>query len=176
MPTLQEIMNASYAMEEKTASAIVQPDAAHAVISDDETLKIATELGIYNELFPEDAQPVKTAEEVKVAEYQECLGARAHDFFARRFDQRMDKIAGEIMSAADMNAAQGIMQPSNRPPVAEVTNQDPVGDKMPRKPGNASDVPYSVAAGQEAGAEGQVGHEQKMAACLRKHFLLAGMN
>jgi hypothetical protein len=178
MPTLQELLNSSY--EEKTASAApTQEVAAPAALSDEDTVKLATELGIYNELFPEDAQiseSTKTAEEEKVAAYQEALGSRAYDFFSLRLDQRLEKIAGEIMSAADMEAAQGILQPTNRPPVAVPTNQDPLRDKLPMTPAQVGATPYSVAAGAEAGAEGQVGHEEaKMAAAVRKHFLLAGL-
>jgi hypothetical protein len=88
----------------------------------------------------------------------------------------MSKIAGEIMSAADMEAAQGIMQPSGRPPVAVATNQDPLGDKLPLTPVSTAAVPYSIVAGAEAGAVGQVGHEeQKMAAAVRKHLLKLNM-
>jgi hypothetical protein len=175
MPTLQDILNNSYA-EEKTAAAAAAATEAPKTASDEEIVKLATELGIYSELFPEDSQiggETKTAEETKLAEYRENLGARAYDYFALRFDQRLEKIAGEIMSAADMEAAQGILQPSNRPPVAVPTNQDSMGDKLPRTPASTAAVPYSVAAGQEAGFQGQVGHEeQKVAAATRKHLLL----
>lgn len=175
MPTLQEILNNSYG-EEKTASAQQEATVNTNVPSDEETVKLATELGIYSQLFPEDVAPVqtKTAEEEKVAAYQEALGARAYDFCSLRFEQRMSKIAGEIMSAADMEAAQGILQPSNRPPVAVPTNQDPVGDKAPLTPVSTAAVPYSVVAGAEAGSIGQCGHEeQKMAAAVRKHLLIS---
>jgi hypothetical protein len=177
MPTLQEILNNSYG-EEKTAAAQPAQQEVTNVPSDEETVKLATELGIYGALFPEDTnlaqtQQTKTAEEEKIAEYQEALGARAYDYFTLRFDQRMSKVAGEIMSAADMEAAQGILQPTNRPPVAVPTNQDPLGDKAPMTPASTAAVPYSVAAGAEAGAQGQVGHEeQKMAAAVRKHLLM----
>lgn len=178
MPTLQEILNNSYG-EEKTASAATQ-EAPASVPSDEETVKLATELGIYGQLFPEDtsmSQETKTAEEEKIAEYQEALGARAYDYFTLRFDQRMSKIANEVMDAAGMEAAQGIMQPSNRPPVAVPTNQDPLGDKAPMTPASTAAVPYSVVAGMEAGAQGQVGHEeQKMAAAVRKHLLLKSLS
>lgn len=178
MPSLQDILNNSYG-EEKTASAAQQESNPVNVPTDEETVKLATELGIYAQLFPEDisnATQTKTAEEEKIAEYQENLGARSYDYFALRFDQRMSKIAGEIMSAADMEAAQGIMQPSGRPPVSVATNQDPLGDKLPLTPVSTAAVPYSIVAGAEAGAVGQVGHEeQKMAAAVRKHLLKLNM-
>jgi len=181
MPTLQEILNNSYG-EEKTAAAQPAQQEVTNVPSDEETVKLATELGIYGALFPEDtnlnqpAQQTKTAEEEKVAAYQEALGARSYDYFALRFDQRMSKVANEVMDAAGMVAAQGIMQPSNRPPVAVPTNQDPLGDKAPMTPASTAAVPYSVAAGAEAGAQGQVGHEeQKMASAVRKHLLMMNL-
>jgi hypothetical protein len=173
MPTLFEIMNNSG--EEKTAAAQPQ-ETQQAVLSDaDEMKKVASELGIYNEMFPEDANigETKTAEEIKVAAYQEALGARAYDYFAMRLDQRLEKIAGEIMSSSDMNAAQSIMQPTERPPQAVSTNQDPAGDKAPRNP--VKETPYSIQGGAEHGAEGQVGKEEQqkmaMALAVRKHFM-----
>lgn len=173
MPSLYEIMNNSG--EEKTAAAQNQ-EAQPAVLSEaDEMRKVASELGIFNEMFPEDANlgETKTAEEIKVAAYQETLGARSYDYFAMRFDQRLEKIAGEIMSSSDMSAAQGIMQPTERPPQAVSTNQDPAGDKAPLNPVKAT--PYAIQAGAEHGAEGQVGKEEQqkiaMAWAVRKHFL-----
>ena len=174
MVTLQDILNSSW-NEEKTASAanteeVTQEDTA---ASSEEIMKVAMEVGVYNELFPEDAPlgETKTAEEIKLAEYQDALGSRAFDYFAMRFDQRMEKVAGEIMGAADMEAAQGILQPSARPPQAIPTNQDPMGDKAPRSPQQATG--YALAAGAEHGAEGQVGAEtqQKMAAATQKYLL-----
>lgn len=190
MATLQEILNNDWNNESvKTAAAqgteATANEASAPVSSDEEILKIATELGIYADLFPEDTAissvSEKTAEEIKVAQYQEAVGARSFDYFSQRSDSRMSKIAsdilkvaGEEMSSADMVAAQGNL-PGARPVNAVPTNQDIAGDKAPRTPPSpAGATPYSVVAGQEAGAEGASGHyEQKMAAAISKHFLLS---
>ncbi len=173
MPTLREILENSEPGVEKVAQA-----APAQVEGNDELRKIAMDLNIYNELFPEDApQSEKVAEEEKVAAYQEALGARAYDFFAQRFDARMSKIAGEVMSQVSLDAAPAIMQPAAAAPQRIPSNQDPVGDKAPMTPAPVGATPYSVAAGAEHGAEGQVGHEEQqkvaMALAIRKHFLLA---
>lgn len=174
MPTLQEILN----MSDETEKVATEQASVPAESAREEMEKIARELDIFNEVFPEDASvgETKTAEEEKVAAYQEELGGRAFDYFALRFDQRMSKIAGEIMSSADMEAAQGIMQPTERPPQAVPTNQDPMLDKLPPNP--VKGTPYTVQAGAEHGAQGQVGHEEQKVAmqlAVRKHFLKAAM-
>ena len=173
MPTLKEILENSEPSNEKVASA-----APAQVEENDELRKLAMNLDIYSELFPEDApQSEKVAEEEKVAAYQEALGARAYDFFAARFDARMNKIAGEVMSQVSLDAAPAIMQPAAAAPQRIPNSQDPVGDKAPMTPAPVGATPYSVAAGAEHGAEGQVGREeqQKMAAAIRKHFIIAAM-
>lgn len=181
MASLKDLLDQSG--EEKTASAAQanQASAEQTGKSDEEIMKLATDFGIYNELFPQDASlsdsSEKTAEEVKMAEYQEALGARAYDYCAMRFDSRIEKIAGEIMSSSDLEVAQGIMQPSASAPQRIPNNQDLVGDKVPRILVGAGDTPYPnpLRTGFGVGEEGQVGHEeqQKMAACLRKHFILS---
>ena len=175
MPTLKEILENSDPSEKVASAAPVQSE------SSEELRKIAMDLNIYEELFPEDSEKTaseeKTAEEEKVAAYQEALGARAYDFFAARFDARMNKIAGEVMSQVSLDAAPAIMQPSASAPQRIPNNQDPVGDKAPMTPAPVGATPYSVAAGAEHGAEGQVGKEEqhKMAAAIRKHFIIAAM-
>lgn len=183
MATLQELMTSAFS-EEKTASAKPEQRAPEAAPSKEEITKVAQELNLFDLMFPEDGEQKvaeenkpeenteKTAEEQKIAQEQEALGSRAYDYFQDRLNTRLSKFAGEIMAAKDMEAAQGIMQPAARPPQAVPTNQDPVGDKAPMNP--VKETPYSVAAGQEAGAEGQVGLEEqhKTAASIFQKVLL----
>jgi hypothetical protein len=170
MPTLQELLTREFSGgTEKIASE--QPAAQEP--TQDEIVKVAQEFGLYEMMFPEDktltAPAEKTAEE-KLAEAEMALGARAHDHFVERLNLRLEKLAGEIMGASDLEAAQGILQPEARPPQAVPTNSDPALDKMPLNP--VKETPYGVAAGTEAGAEAPVGHfEQKMASAIQKAFL-----
>ena len=148
MPTIQEIL-AQDTWGEKTAS-----ESTEQVTADQNTLeKVAMEFDMYKELFPEDSDlsvnsNEKVAEEEKVAQ-EEALGARAYEYSSARFDNRMSKIAEELMAAA-------ANMPGARPPQA-VAHDQSAADAAPRDPAAATG--YSVAAGQEAGAEGQVGME-----------------
>ena len=177
MPTLAELLDSSWSEEEKTASA-AQDENQHPEVNETSVEKIAMDLGIYEELFPEDKEltNTKVAQEDKLASYQEELGERANFYCGVRFGQRLTKIANEVLVAAQGN------MPGARPPQAHPTDQSPA-DAQPRDPAAATG--YSVAVGQEAGAEGQVGsetppregdgdvHDQeaKLAAAMRKQFL-----
>lgn len=171
MPTLREMLEETG--QEKVASYGQQQENRG-----DSMSKIASDLGIFNELFPEDAHigqgQTKVAEEEKIAAYQEALGARAYDYFTHRFNERMEKIAAEVMDAAGMEQAQAILQPSARPQQAIPSNQDPLGDKVPASPATAV-TPYSLLGGMEAGAEGQVGHEEQQKVAEVSGKLLAAL-
>ena len=54
---------------------------------------------LYNQMFPEDGGSgiPKTAEQEKIAE-EEDLGARTYDHFAARFDERMEKMAADVLT------------------------------------------------------------------------------
>lgn len=132
---------------------------------------------IYNSLFPEDVVLSKTAEELKVAEAEEYLGARAFDHFAARFDRRLEKIAAELSGSASVSAPTGADATGNvhkgyTVPQASQTNK-PAGASQ--KIDTTPVVTDEVKAKNEAKT---VGHfEQKRAmvmdAAMRKHFLLS---
>lgn len=54
---------------------------------------------IYASLFPEDAglAVVKTAEEKQAASMEEAIGARAHDFYRQQMDNRVEKLAMDML-------------------------------------------------------------------------------
>lgn len=132
---------------------------------------------IYNSLFPEDVVLSKTAEELKVAEAEEYLGARAYDHFAARFDRRLEKIAAELSGSASVSAPTG----------ADATGNVHKGYTVPQasktnKPANASQkidtapvVTDEVKAKNEAKTVGHFEQKQAMVmdAAMRKHFLLS---
>lgn len=54
----------------------------------------------FSEIFPEDDDLSKTAEELEKVAYEENLGARAYDHFAARWDRRIEKIASHVLSGS----------------------------------------------------------------------------
>lgn len=89
--------------------------------------KVASEdalSGLYNEMFPDDVSmggTEKTAEQQKVAESEEVLGAMSYDAFSDRFDQRVEKLAMAVMSGNATVSA----------PAASVSGGNPHGDSRP---------------------------------------------
>lgn len=178
MPTIAEILDQDLDLE-KTASEEVPQEPASSEIQ-----KIASEMGLFEELFPEDGAVFggeeKTAEEEKTA-YADCLGQRAYAYFAHRFDHRMSKVAQDIGEMAEREMAEGIMAPQSEAPQSIPNDANPALDAAPRPP--AKETPYTLLSGAEAGAEGQVGHQEqqsvaadaaedvKMAAAVQKHLL-----
>lgn len=171
MPSIAEILDQDID-QEKTAS-VKEP------VSND-VVKIAQELDLFDELFPGDKQVFggeKNASQEKVA-YADRLGQRAYVHFANRFDHRMSKIAADL---EEMAMAEGIMAPQSQPPQRIPNDANPAADAAPRALGQ--ETPYSLIAGAEEGAEGQVGHEEqqnleasaaqpeKIAAAIQKHLL-----
>ena len=204
MPSLQEILEGDLNLggTEKIASQGVD-----AFEGDSDMEKIASELGLfgdseevvetekvaavhgidglYNELFPEDdLSEEKTAQECKVAAAEEQLGAMAYEVFAGRFDQRIEKIAADILSGdATVSAPKasisgdnphgdsrpGQTQPGNRPSNAEqAIDTDPeVTNLLPPQSG-------AMVTGDEQTGESATEKAASIAA-FRKHLLLANM-
>lgn len=176
MPSIEEILNQDLDTE-KTASENEQEEE---VTQDIE--KIASEYGLFEDLFPEDREVFgeKTAQEEKVA-YADQLGQRAYSYCSGRFDRRIEKIAAEISEMAEREMAEGIMAPDNLPPQSIPNDANAPMDDAPRNP--SKETPYALVSGAEAGAEGQVGHQEqqsvaadaaqdvKMAAAVQKHLL-----
>jgi hypothetical protein len=118
MPTLQELveMDLGAGGVEKQAS-----ENSH-MTDDPEIRKIADSLGmfgddgaaeqqektagekgmdsLYNELFPEDVDLTKEASELEKEAAEEALGERAFDYFADRFDRRIEKLASDTLTGA----------------------------------------------------------------------------
>lgn len=116
MPTLQEMVEMDLGAEgvEKQAS-----DNSHTT-NDPEINKIAESLGmfgddgaeqqqektagdqgmdsLYNELFPEDVELTKEASELEKEAAEEALGERSFDYFADRFDKRIEKLAADSLT------------------------------------------------------------------------------
>lgn len=126
---------------------------------------------LYNDLFPQDASlggVVKTAEEEKAA-YQSAVGARAYDFFAERFDARVEKLATELASASTASNHSGEVHGDSTPPQAQEDNKPADAHKgMNTKPKVTNELPANNRAET-------VGHEEQKTAALRKAFLLASL-
>lgn len=178
MPSIAEILDQDIDLE-KTAS----EEGVPAQQESSEIQKIASEMGLFEELFPEDGAifgEEKTAEQEKTA-YADLLGQRAYTHFANRFDHRMSKIAQDMGEMAEREMAEGIMAPQSEAPQSIPNDANPALDAAPRQP--AKETPYTLISGAEAGAEGQVGHQEqqsvaadaaedvKMAAAVQKHLL-----
>lgn len=172
MPSIAEILDQDID-QEKTAS-------ARAERPSHDIEKIAQELDLFDEIFPGDKAVFggeKTASQEKVA-YADRLGQRAYAYCAERFDRRITKIASELEELA---MAEGIMAPQSQAPQRIPNDANPAADASPRNP--SMETPYSLIAGAEAGAEGQIGHEEqqsleqmaadpeKVAAATLKHIL-----
>lgn len=119
---------------------------------------------LFGELFPDEAPlTVKTAEQEKVAA-EEALGARTWDYFAARFDNRIEKLAAEMI----LKAAEEGVQVDSTPPQAFENNKVVSSKPMDTTPAvtdemKAKNTPHTV------GTESQ----KTAAAALRKHFLLS---
>jgi hypothetical protein len=173
MTTLAKILNGTFSEEETKVASQHQ---TYSGASEDDLMKVATELGLYNEIFPEDANlgNVKTAQEEKIAAYQSSLGVRTGAYCFARLDQRLEKIANEVLGSSDMAAAQNNLIQA-RPPTEYMGNND-ASDAAPRMPVGLGSTPYAMnlVAGHEVGAEGDVGHyeQQKTAMAFAVEKLL----
>lgn len=131
----------------------------------------------FHSLFPEDDALSKTAEELEKVAYEENLGARAYDYFAERFDRRIEKIASELTGAATISAPTGADHDGN-------VHRDPTIPQASKtnRPANASEkIDLTPSYTDEISAKNEaktVGHfEQKHAAmqslAMRKAYLLS---
>lgn len=124
MPTLQEILENDMGLGNEKVASVEAASEIDRLASElgidvgaDETVKTAgvdheSLNNLYSTLFPEDmGYAEKTAEEEKVA-YEHDLGARSYDYFAAHWDNRIEKIAEEIM-AHDDHIPQAF--PNNKP-------------------------------------------------------------
>lgn len=168
-------------------------NAAPAAPAKEETQKVASESpgevnkqtkeahmgldSLYDNLFPEDSGMVgseKTAELEKRA-YEEKLGSRAFDHFAKRWDSRVEKLAAEMAGSATVAAE-----------VASPSGGNPHGDSQPgqrqlnNRPADASKAidtsPEVTDVVKPQSGDEVVGDEkaqQMKAAALRKHLLLS---
>jgi hypothetical protein len=140
-----------------------------------EEKKSSAEMGsLYNDLFPEDSDlggSTKTAEESKLAEYQENMGARTFDHFAARFDARIEKIAVDALTGGATISS----------PKASVGGDKGTEESIPPQglPSNKITTPIAVkniVVTDEVKAkndEKTVGHfEQKVAMAMRKRFIV----
>lgn len=107
---------------------------------------------LFDSMFPEDAlSETKTAAEKEAAEYEDRLGARSYDYFASRFDQRIEKMAAEALSA------------NSEPPQQLENNKANTNKKIDT---GSTSVQNEVKAHNDAST---VGHfEQKMAALVEQ--------
>jgi len=152
MPTLRELVEqdlGAISASEKTAS-----DNSF-VSNDPEIEKIASSLGLfgdedyqkhektagdksmdslYNQFFPEDSVLEKEASEIEKEAAEEALGARSFDYFADRFDRRVEKMAAELSGDATVSSPAG------------TSDGNPHGDSQPaqaqknNRPADASDA------------------------------------
>jgi len=202
MPTLQEMLLSDFGVEQqvKTASAGSNEidelaarygfDFAKTASEEEkeekeeekeekEEKKAAAGLDSYfNQLFPEDADMSKTAEEMEKVAYEENLGARAFDFFAQRWDRRVEKLAAEVLSGSASVAAstasdhEGAVHKDPTIPQASKTNRPAnAGEKIDTNPVYTDEIHSKDDART-------VGHlEQKHAAvqsmAMRKAFILS---
>jgi hypothetical protein len=131
--------------------------------------------GLYGEFFGGDDTfgTEKSAEEDKVASYQEALGARAHDYFGYYFDQAMDKIASEVLGPV-AKMGKGNVHSDTRPEQSQPSNYAGQG-------GQAIDTtPEYTDEVKKLNDSRTVGHyestpvsSQKTAAAVRKHMILS---
>lgn len=132
--------------------------------------------GLYNELFPDDADLTeKTAEDEKVA-FEMAMGESAYDSFSDRFNKRMEKMASDVLagnatiSSSTAANPSGLVHTDTTPAQAQATNKPAdAGDAISTDPTFTDEVKAKNDART-------VGHfEQKhaaMNAAMRKHFLL----
>lgn len=136
---------------------------------------------LFNQLFPEDSDLSKTAEEQEKIAHEQNIGARAYDIFADRFDRRLEKMANALTGGATISAATAADKDGNAhtgdktPPQASKTNK--AGDaasKIDTSPEYTNELPPK-------NDERTVGHYEAkhaavMDAAMRKAILLSQLD
>ena len=134
--------------------------------------------GMYNRLFPEDALMSKTAEEQEKIAYEQDLGGRAFDYYATRFDRRIEKLAADMLTGGATISAATAADPEGNvhkdPTIPQATK-----DNRPADAGQPSSIAQGVINELPKGDEPKtVGHVEMrkaaliMDAALRKQWLL----
>ena len=136
---------------------------------------------LFDQLFPEDSDLSKTAEEQEKIAHEQNIGARAYDIFADRFDRRLEKMANALTGGATISAATAADKDGNAhtgdktPPQASKTNK--AGDaasKIDTDPEYTNELPPK-------NDERTVGHYEAkhaavMDAAMRKAILLSQLD
>jgi hypothetical protein len=202
MPTMQELMGSDFGFESnvKTASVAsseeldrIAEELGFGKFAEDEEEKEDKEKekeekeeekkasdytgSLFAQLFPEDADLSKTAEEQEKIAHEQNLGARSYDVFAERFDRRLAKLAAELTGGATISAPTAADKDGNAhtgdktPSQQSKTNKAGGTDKIDTDPEYTDELPAK-------NDERTVGHyEQKQAAvmdaAMRKMILLS---
>jgi len=136
---------------------------------------------LFDQLFPEDSDLSKTAEEQEKIAHEQNIGARAYDIFADRFDRRLEKIANALTGGATISAATAADKDGNAhtgdktPPQASKTNKaGDAADKIDTDPEYTNELPPK-------NDERTVGHYEAkhaavMDAAMRKAILLSQLD
>jgi len=136
---------------------------------------------LFDQLFPEDSDLSKTAEEQEKIAHEQNIGARAYDIFADRFDRRLEKMATALTGGATISSATAADKDGNAhtgdktPPQASKTNK--AGDaasKIDTDPEYTNELPPK-------NDERTVGHYEAkhaavMDAAMRKAILLSQLD
>jgi hypothetical protein len=136
---------------------------------------------LFNQLFPEDADLSKTAEEQEKTAHEQNVGARSYDVFADRFDRRLEKMAAALTGGATISAPTAADKDGNAhtgdktPPQASKTNKaGDAADKIDTDPEYTNELPPK-------NDERTVGHYEAkhaavMDAAMRKAILLSQLD
>lgn len=180
----EELGFGKYAEEEKEEEEKEEEKKAEKEEEDEEEEeKKASDLtgSLFNQLFPEDADLSKTAEEQEKVAHEQNVGARSYDVFADRFDRRLEKMANALTGGATISAATAADKDGNAhtgdktPPQASKTNK--AGDaasKIDTDPEYTNELPPK-------NDERTVGHYEAkhaavMDAAMRKMILLSQLD
>lgn len=136
---------------------------------------------LFNRMFPEDEILSKTAEEQEKIAFEQNLGARSFDYYADRFDRRIEKLAADMLTGGATISAPTAADPEGNvhkdPTIPQATK-----DNRPENAGNRIDptpqITDEVTGRNESKTVGHV--EQKhaaiMDAALRKQWLLSQLD
>lgn len=136
---------------------------------------------LFEQLFPEDSDLSKTAEEQEKVAYEQNVGARAYDVFAERFDRRIEKLASELAGGATIGAPTAADKDGNAhtgdktaPQLSRTNKASDAADKIDTDPEITNELPPK-------NDERTVGHYEAkhaavMNAAMRKALLLSQLD